>query len=86
TEGGCCRTQERMPPQRRRLIALEFLEMTDFQAFQSVTDDMVLCRDVMVTMRDGVRLATDIYRPAREGRALDRPAPAIIERTPYGKA
>ncbi|MES0126851.1 CocE/NonD family hydrolase [Mesorhizobium sp. C420B] len=60
--------------------------MTDRQAFQPVTDEMALCRDVMVTMRDGVRLATDIYRPAREGRALDRPAPVIIERTPYGKA
>lgn len=60
--------------------------MTDLQAFQSVTDDMVLCSDVMVTMRDGVRLATDIYGPARGGRALDRPAPVIIERTPYGKA
>ncbi|MER8376067.1 CocE/NonD family hydrolase [Mesorhizobium sp. M1409] len=60
--------------------------MTDLQALQSVTDDMVLCRDVMVTMRDGVRLATDIYRPARGGRALDRSAPVIIERTPYGKA
>ncbi|WP_287112798.1 CocE/NonD family hydrolase, partial [Mesorhizobium sp.] len=60
--------------------------MTDLQALQSVTDDMVLCRDVMVTMRDGVRLATDIYRPARGGGALDRPAPVIIERTPYGKA
>ncbi|RWK84835.1 MAG: hypothetical protein EOR45_30865, partial [Mesorhizobium sp.] len=45
---------------------------------------MVLCRDVMVTMRDGVRLATDVYRPARGGRALDRPTPVIVERTPYG--
>ncbi|TIL61026.1 MAG: CocE/NonD family hydrolase, partial [Mesorhizobium sp.] len=60
--------------------------MTDLQAFQSVTDDMVLCRDIMVTMRDGVRLATDVYRPARGGRALDRPVPVIVERTPYGKA
>ncbi|TJW92112.1 MAG: CocE/NonD family hydrolase, partial [Mesorhizobium sp.] len=40
----------------------------------------------MVTMRDGVRLATDVYRPARGGRALDRPTPVIVERTPYGKA
>lgn len=35
--------------------------------------------DVMVPMRDGVRLATDIYRPA-EG-----PSPVLLVRTPYGK-
>jgi uncharacterized protein len=38
-------------------------------------------RDVMVTMRDGVRLATDIYLPA-----AGQPLPVILERTPYGKA
>lgn len=42
--------------------------------------DVVLERDVMIAMRDGVRLATDIYRPAKAGRV-----PAILERTPYGK-
>ena len=34
-----------------------------------------------VAMRDGVRLATDIYLPDGNG-----PFPAIIERTPYGRA
>jgi putative CocE/NonD family hydrolase len=48
--------------------------------------DVVVLRDVMVPMRDGVRLATDIYLPAREGRALPGPFPVIMERTPYGKA
>jgi len=42
--------------------------------------------NVMVTMRDGVRLATDSYRPARDGSAVPEPLPAILERTPYGKA
>ncbi|MBO0700648.1 MAG: CocE/NonD family hydrolase [Zavarzinella sp.] len=37
--------------------------------------------DVMVPMRDGVKLATDIYLPAAAGGAL----PTILERTPYGK-
>src|SRR3954468_24920405 len=36
--------------------------------------------DVMVRMRDGVRLATDVYRPSAAGRH-----PVILERTPYGK-
>ncbi|HWP68503.1 MAG TPA: CocE/NonD family hydrolase, partial [Rectinemataceae bacterium] len=41
--------------------------------------------DVMVAMRDGVRLATDIYRPAKEGRPLPGSFPVILERTPYDK-
>ena len=41
---------------------------------------MVIERDVMIAARDGVRLATDIYRPAGIG-----PFPAIVERTPYDK-
>jgi uncharacterized protein len=41
--------------------------------------------DVMVPMRDGVRLATDIYRPALNGQALSGPFPVLMERTPYGK-
>jgi putative CocE/NonD family hydrolase len=39
----------------------------------------------MVTMRDGVRLATDVYRPARGGQAAPGRFPAIMERTPYGR-
>ncbi len=43
-------------------------------------------RDVMVPMRDGVRLATDIYLPEGAGRGLSvGPWPAILERTPYDK-
>ncbi|MFN3514781.1 MAG: CocE/NonD family hydrolase [Phenylobacterium sp.] len=38
-------------------------------------------RDVMVPMRDGVRLAADIYRPA----GATGPLPVLLERTPYGK-
>jgi uncharacterized protein len=40
-----------------------------------------MTRDVMVPMRDGVRLATDVYLPDGDGRF-----PVILERTPYGKA
>ena len=36
-------------------------------------------------MRDGVKLATDIYRPARNGSAVDGRFPVILERTPYNK-
>ena len=47
--------------------------------------DFVVARDVMIAMRDGVKLATDIYRPARDGLAAGGRFPVILERTPYGK-
>ena len=40
---------------------------------------MVTERNLMVPMRDGVRLATDVYRPAAPGRY-----PVILTRLPYG--
>ncbi len=42
--------------------------------------------DVMVAMRDGVRLATDIYFPARNGGRVSQKLPTVMERTPYDKA
>jgi len=47
--------------------------------------EMATQGEVMVAMRDGVRLATDVYLPARDGRALPGPFPVLVERTPYGK-
>jgi putative CocE/NonD family hydrolase len=44
---------------------------------------MIVLRDVAVTMRDGVQLATDVYLPV--GAGTDTPLPVILERTPYGK-
>ena len=38
-------------------------------------------RDVMMPMRDGTRLATDIYRPSD----VNGPLPTILVRTPYNK-
>jgi len=49
------------------------------------TYDMVLDSNVGVKTRDGVRLATDIYRPARNGKAVAGRFPVIMERTPYGR-
>jgi hypothetical protein len=47
--------------------------------------DIVVSKDVMIAMRDGRRLATDIYRPGRNGAPLDGAFPVIMERTPYNK-
>lgn len=46
---------------------------------------MLLRAGLMVPMRDGVRLATDVYLPARDGVELPGPWPVILERTPYGR-
>jgi hypothetical protein len=43
--------------------------------------EVVVEQNVMVPMRDGVRLATDIYRPKAAGKF-----PALLLRTPYNKS
>ena len=52
----------------------------------SVADDVVVHRNVMIAMRDGVHLATDIYRRAVNGVPVETPMPVIFERTPYDKS
>jgi len=47
--------------------------------------DVVRRDDVMVPMRDGVRLATDVYLPAQGAQPLAEKWPTILMRTPYGK-
>src|SRR3990172_7138479 len=41
---------------------------------------MIESRDVMVPMRDGVRLAVDVFRPDSRGKF-----PALLAISPYGK-
>lgn len=50
------------------------------------TWDVLVLKDVMVPMRDGVKLATDLYVPARSGRLAEERFPAVLLRTPYNKA
>ena len=47
--------------------------------------DIAEFHSVMLPMRDGVRLATNIYRPAENGKPVEGKFPVILERTPYGK-
>jgi putative CocE/NonD family hydrolase len=47
--------------------------------------EVVLESNLGVTTRDGVRLATDVYRPAIGGRPAPGRFPVIMERTPYGR-
>ncbi len=48
--------------------------------------EIVTRQNVMVPLRDGVKLATDIYLPGRNGAARESRFPVVLSRTPYGKA
>jgi hypothetical protein len=47
---------------------------------------LVIAKDLMVRMRDGIRLATDVYRPARAGELVPGRFPTIVCITPYDKS
>ena len=47
--------------------------------------EVVANKNVMIAARDGVKLATDVYRPGHAGSPVDGKFPAILERTPYNK-
>ena len=47
--------------------------------------DLVCEKSVLIPMRDGIRLATDIYRPAVDGHSVKTSLPLILHRTPYDK-
>ena len=55
------------------------------QACSAPSYEVVVDRDVMVPLRDGVRVATDIYFPALDGEKAADEFPAVVTRTPYDK-
>ena len=59
-------------------VALTFLSV-------AYADDFVVERDVMIPMRDGTRLAADVYIPVENGRRVEEPRPLLLTRTPYSK-
>jgi putative CocE/NonD family hydrolase len=46
---------------------------------------ILVARDVMIPTRDGARMATDIYRPGRNGVPVTERLPVLLNRTPYDK-
>jgi len=48
--------------------------------------DAIRQQDVMVAARDGILLATDIYRPGKGGAATAERLPVLLHRTPYDKS
>lgn len=71
----------------RIIVALSALFACSFALAQAEAPyDVVLAeRDFMMPMRDGVRLATDIYRPTDSGKIVTEPLPVLLQRTPYDK-
>jgi putative CocE/NonD family hydrolase len=47
--------------------------------------DSVAVTNIHVSMRDGVKLSTDIYRPANGGTPAEGRYPVLVTRTPYNK-
>src|ERR1700730_10789484 len=50
-------------------------------ACEAASKNMVVEKNLMVPMRDGVQLSADVYRPTKGG-----PFPVLLVRTPYDKA
>src|ERR1700681_3824986 len=55
-------------------------EFTPNFKLSNVTEQKTIRRNIPIPMRDGIRLATDLYFPTEPGRY-----PVLLERTPYGK-
>ena len=64
--------------------------LLSFASFLSAKDapppgNVVTQTGIMVPMRDGVKLATDIYLPAKAGQPIAEKFPVILTRSPYNK-
>ena len=64
----------------RLCLSLPFFLLSLSLLAQEARQPFVFEPDVSMPMRDGVRLAANIFRPKGEGRF-----PVILMRTPYGK-
>ena len=64
------------------VLAFFFIDNFDLHAqekvFQELEEIAIIDQKIMMPMRDGIRLATDIYRPK-----TDNKVPIIFSRTPY---
>src|SRR6516165_634210 len=47
--------------------------------------DVIVQQNLSVFMRDGTRLALDLYLPAQDGKPLAGKLPTLLARTPYNK-
>ncbi len=68
------------------LLAALFLAASFVSPSLAAEFSVLVRTNVMVAMRDGVQLSTDLYLPARDGKALNEKLPVILSRTPYNKS
>lgn len=61
--------------------AADYSGLTDKATFEELDRIADFEMGLMVPMRDGVRLATNVYRP----KGVDGPLPVILEKTPYNQ-
>jgi uncharacterized protein len=65
------------------LVLITLAAATAISGAQGGSATVAVERGVMVSMRDGVALATDIYRPASGGVPTAERLPVLLQRTPY---
>jgi len=68
----------RVLPGLSALVSLPFL-------LSAQTYEVSASKNVMITARDGIKLGTDVYRPAQNGSPVEGKFPTLLERTPYNK-
>ncbi len=76
-----------LPRRTRRVLPLILLALVAAPpaVSQSSPSAVTVMKDVMVPMRDSVRLATDVYLPTRDLSSAPERRPTILIRTPYDK-
>lgn len=73
------------------ILCLAFLCAIEVHAQGTATNsapppaDVAVQKNLMIVMRDGVRLAADVYLPAKNNIAITGRYPTILSRTPYDK-
>ncbi|MCB0686110.1 MAG: CocE/NonD family hydrolase, partial [Saprospiraceae bacterium] len=67
------------------LVLVMFLCVRPVIHAQDLGVDVIVEKNVMIPAADGVLLATDIYRPAKNGIASPNKLPVLLQRTPYDK-
>src|SRR6267378_3637803 len=68
-----------------RIALLLALLLAWFLPAQPPAFEVTVTRNVMIAMRDGVKLAADLYQPARNGAVVPGKFPVLLTRTPYNK-
>ena len=69
----------------RQLFQAVLILVTWAAPISAAPYEVTVQKDVMVPMRDGIRLATDIYLPMQDGKPLGEKLPTILDRRPYNK-